>query len=83
MAGVWVENRLIMAIFKIFGKFLLGMYFSTGSLGSAYGAAGSLAVFLAWVYYSALIILVGAEFTQVYARMYGSDIRPGKRSQRI
>ncbi|WP_036478643.1 YihY/virulence factor BrkB family protein [Myxosarcina sp. GI1] len=83
---VWKDvfvGALITALLFIFGKFLLGLYFSTGSLGSAYGAAGSLAVFLAWVYYSALIILIGAEFTQVYARMYGSDIRPGKRSQKV
>ncbi|MGV2827097.1 YihY/virulence factor BrkB family protein [Myxosarcina sp. GI1(2024)] len=83
---VWKDvfvGALITALFFIFGKFLLGLYFSAGSLGSAYGAAGSLAVFLAWVYYSALIVLIGAEFTQVYARMYGSDIRPGKRSRKV
>lgn len=83
---IWKDvfvGALITALLFIFGKFLLGLYLSTGSLGSAYGAAGSLAVFLAWVYYSAQIILLGAEFTQVYARMYGSDIRPSKRSQKI
>lgn len=83
---IWKDvfvGALITALLFIFGKFLLGLYLSAGSLGSAYGAAGSLAVFLAWVYYSAQIILLGAEFTQVYARMYGSDIRPGKRSQKV
>lgn len=75
-------GSVITALLFIFGKFLLGVYISQGSLGSAYGAAGSLIVFLAWVYYSAQIILLGAEFTQVYSQMYGSKIRPNKHSQR-
>lgn len=74
-------GSIITALLFIFGKFLLGVYISKGSLGSAYGAAGSLIVFLAWVYYSAQIILLGAEFTQVYSQMYGSKIRPNKHSQ--
>ena len=74
-------GSVITAVLFLFGKFLLGVYLSRGSLGSAYGAAGSLIVFLAWVYYSAQIILLGAEFTQVYSRMYGSKVRPRKHSQ--
>jgi membrane protein len=74
-------GSIITALLFMFGKFLLGVYISKGSLGSAYGAAGSLIVFLAWVYYSAQILLLGAEFTQVYSRMYGSKIRPKKYSQ--
>lgn len=73
-------GSIITALLFLFGKFLLGVYLSRGSLGSAYGAAGSLIVLLAWIYYSAQIILLGAEFTQVYARLYGSKIRPTKRS---
>ena len=57
-----------------FGKFLLGLYLGKGSFGSTYGAAGSLIIFLAWVYYSAQILLFGAEFTEVYARKFGSKI---------
>ena len=81
---VWkdvIVGSVITALLFLFGKFLLGLYLSQGSLGSAYGAAGSLIVFLAWVYYSAQIILLGAEFTHVYTRMYGSNIRPRKHSQ--
>ncbi len=81
---VWKDvlvGSVITALLFLFGKFLLGMYLSKGSLGSAYGAAGSLIVFLAWAYYSAQIVLLGAEFTQVYTRMYGSKIRPKKHSQ--
>lgn len=74
-------GSMITAVLFLFGKFLLGVYLSKGSLGSAYGAAGSLIVLLAWIYYSAQIILLGAEFTQVYTRMYGSKIRPSKHSQ--
>lgn len=74
-------GSVITAVLFLFGKFLLGVYLSKGSLGSAYGAAGSLIVLLAWIYYSAQIILLGAEFTQVYARLYGSQIRPSKHSQ--
>jgi membrane protein len=66
---------------SVITAFLLGVYLSKGSLGSAYGAAGSLIVLLAWIYYSAQIILFGAEFTQVYTRIYGSKIRPSKHSQ--
>ncbi len=74
-------GSIITALLFLFGKFLLGLYISKGSLGSAYGAAGSLIIFLAWVYYSAQIILLGAEFTQVYTRMYGSKVRARKHSQ--
>lgn len=81
---VWKDvfvGSVITAVLFLFGKFLLGVYLSKGSLGSAYGAAGSLIVLLAWIYYSAQIILLGAEFTQVYTRMYGSKIRPSKHSR--
>lgn len=81
---VWKDvfvGAVITALLFLFGKFLLGMYLSGGTLGSAYGAAGSLIVFLAWVYYSAQIVLLGAEFTQVYARIYGSKLRPSKHSR--
>lgn len=62
----------ITALLFAFGKYLLGWYLSQGSMGSAYGAAGSLIVFLVWIYYSAQIILLGAEFTQVYSYIFGS-----------
>ncbi len=81
---VWKDvlvGAIITALLFLFGKFLLGKYLSGGTLGSAYGAAGSLIVFLAWVYYSAQIVLLGAEFTQVYARLYGSKLRPSKHSR--
>lgn len=54
------------------GKFAIGLYLGKASIGSAYGAAGSLAVVLVWVYYSSQIMFFGAEFTQVYADQHGS-----------
>lgn len=72
---VWIGATITALLFTI-GKFLIGLYLGRGSLGSAYGAAGSLIVFLAWVFYSAQILLFGAEFTQVYARKYGKKILP-------
>jgi membrane protein len=58
------------------GKYAIGLYLGRMSIGSVYGAAGSFAVLLVWVYYTALMSFYGAEFTQVYARRYGSRIRP-------
>jgi membrane protein len=77
---VWVGAIITALLFSI-GKYLIGLYLGRGSFGSAYGAAGSLIVFLAWVFYSAQILLFGAEFTQVYARKYGRQIRPNKHSE--
>lgn len=54
------------------GKFLIGLYLGKASVGSAYGAAGSLVVFIVWVYYSAQIFFLGAEFTRVFAERHGS-----------
>jgi membrane protein len=58
------------------GKFLIGLYLGRASVASAYGAAGSLVVMLIWVYYSAQILLFGAEFSRVYTRNQGRQIRP-------
>lgn len=54
------------------GKLLIGLYLGKSSVGSTYGAAGSLVVVLIWIYYSAQIFFFGAEFTQVYANQHGS-----------
>lgn len=72
---VWVGAGITALLFAV-GKFALGVYIGNGSVGSTYGAAGSVIVLLVWVYYSAQILFFGAEFTQVYARKYGSQIVP-------
>ncbi len=68
---VWVGAAVTAMLFAI-GKLLIGLYIGTSSFASAFGAAGSLAVLLIWMYYSAQIFLLGAEFTWVYAHVYGS-----------
>ncbi len=60
------------------GRFVIGEYLGRGSFASVYGAAGSLAVLLLWVYYSAQILCFGAEFTKVYVRDRGAQPRPRK-----
>ena len=68
---VWAGSIVSALLFTI-GRYFLGFYLSKSILSSAYGAASSLVVLLLWVYYSSLIFLIGAEFTQVFARKYGS-----------
>lgn len=72
---VWIGAGMTAFLFAI-GKFLIGIYLGNSSVASAYGAAGSFVVLLLWIYYSAQILLFGAEFTQVYANRFGSKIRP-------
>ena len=64
------------AILFVLGKFAVGMYLGNSDVGSAFGAAGSLAIILVWIYYSSNIILLGAEFTQVWAQDHGHGIEP-------
>jgi membrane protein len=68
---VWVGSALTALLFTI-GKQLIGLYLGNSGLSSTYGAAGSFVVILVWIYYSAQILLFGAEFTQVFARRFGS-----------
>ncbi len=68
---VWVGAAVTAILFSI-GKFLIGLYIGKSGVVSGFGAAGSLAVVLVWVYYSAQIFLLGAEFTWVYAHEFGS-----------
>ena len=68
----------VTAVLFSLGRLLLGLYIGRSSVSSAYGAAGSLVALVLWVYYSGQIFLFGAEFTQVYAARYGSDIEPSE-----
>ena len=68
---VWIGAVATAALFTM-GKWAIGMYLERAAMASMYGAAASLMVILAWVYYSALIFFLGAEFTYVYAHEYGS-----------
>lgn len=76
---VWV-GAVATAILFMIGKYLIGLYIGRASVGSAFGAAGSLAVLLVWIYYSAQIVLLGAEFTRVYANRFGAKVRPSRQA---
>lgn len=69
-------GALFTALLFMFGKFLISLYLSTNATASSYGAAGSIIILLAWVYYSAAILYFGAEFTKEYAIKYGKGIQP-------
>jgi membrane protein len=75
---VWVGAAITAALFAI-GKWLIGLYIGKSSAASAFGAAGSLVVLMLWVYYSAQIFLLGAEFTRAYAEAHGSRTAPAAR----
>jgi membrane protein len=79
---VWIGASLTGLLF-VLGKFILGLYLGSGAAGSAYGAASSLITLLLWIYYSAQILLFGAEFTQVYSHSYGSRIEPEDHAVRV
>jgi len=79
---VWIGASLTSVLF-VAGKFLLGLYLGSGAAGSAYGAASSLITLLLWIYYSAQILLFGAEFTQVYTHAYGSRVEPEDHAVRV
>jgi membrane protein len=68
---VWI-GALVTAFLFTIGKLLIGLYLGRSSFSGAYGAAGSLIVLLLWIYYSAQIFLLGAEFTRVFAYSQGS-----------
>jgi membrane protein len=73
-----ISGALATSILFIIGKFGISLYLGFSDVASAYGAAGSLIVILAWVYYSSIILFFGAEFTQVYAKYKGKRIIPAE-----
>lgn len=79
---VW-PGALLTAVLFTLGKYAIGLYLAHSSVGSAYGAAGSLVIILLWIYYSAQIFLLGAEFTKMYARRCGSPVRPTPQAQPV
>ena len=79
---VWLGAFVTALLFSL-GKFLIGLYLGNSTVGSSFGAAGSLVLLLLWIYYSAQILLFGAEFTQVYANKFGSKIVPEGKEQAV
>lgn len=70
------KGAMLTAILFMIGKYLIGIYVEKSNLGSVYGAAGSIVIIMVWVYYTAVILYFGAEFTKVYSLKYGSRITP-------
>ena len=89
---VWL-GALVTSLLFTLGKFAIGFYLAKASVASSYGAAGSVVILLLWVYYSSLILYLGAEFTHVYSMRYGSrrsathtpvpDRRDGRNLERL
>ena len=71
-----IMGSVFTALLFLLGKFLINYYIGKANLGITYGAAASIVIILVWVYYSALILFFGAEFTKMYALSHGEGIRP-------
>jgi membrane protein len=71
------------AVFFMIGKLLIGAYFTHSNMSSTYSTAGAVIIILAWVYYSAIILYFGAEFTKVYSNTYGGKIIPNEHTTLI
>ena len=76
-------GALVTAILFSIGKALFSLVLSQTDIASTYGAAGSLAAILFWVFYSSIILLIGASFTQVYASNIGRNIRPSRHAVKV
>lgn len=79
---VWVGAVATALLFTI-GKYLIGLYLAHGNPGRGFGAAASVILILVWVYYSANILFLGAEFTEVWASERGGGIRPKAHAVRV
>ncbi|HEU4885394.1 MAG TPA: YihY/virulence factor BrkB family protein [Longimicrobium sp.] len=82
----WKDVRVgavVTALLFTIGKMLLGLYLGRSNPGEAFGAAGSLALLLVWIYYSSMIVLFGAEFTQAWAIRHGAGIVPKEGARRL
>lgn len=71
-------GSFVTAILFSFGKYVISFYLDFSTVGSVYGAAGSILLLLIWIYYTSLIFFFGAEFTQVYANTHGQGITTNK-----
>ena len=78
---VWV-GALVTAGFFTIGKQVIGLYLGTSTVASSYGAAGSVVILLIWVYYSAQIVLLGAEFTRYYVERFRGEPPPMKHAEK-
>jgi len=75
----WRDVRtgaIVTTILFVLGKYLIGIYLGSSAVGSVFGAAGALALVLVWIYYSAQILFLGAEFTHFYTVKFGAGVKP-------
>lgn len=72
---VWLGAGVTAALFVV-GKWVISLYLARSSMSSSYGAAGSVIVLLAWVYYGSLVVFFGAELTQTWAKANGRPLKP-------
>lgn len=79
---VWV-GAIVTAVLFVLGKYLIGLYLGRAAVVSAYGAAASFAIVLLWLYYSAQILFLGAEFTYAHSVMCGSRVKPTENAERV
>ncbi len=79
---VWLGSAITAALFTA-GKVLIGLYLGKSGVSGKYGAAGSLVVFLIWIYYSAQILFLGAEFTRLWAEVRGHGVAPQRDAERV
>ncbi|HET6655764.1 MAG TPA: YihY/virulence factor BrkB family protein [Gammaproteobacteria bacterium] len=79
---VWIGAIITSVLFTV-GKYLIGIYLGHSRFSTGYGAAGSLILVVVWVYYTSLILFLGAEVTQVYTRRFGTRIRPSPHARFI
>ena len=78
----WVGAAVTSLLFSI-GKLVIGLYLGNGALGSTFGAASSLVIFMMWVFYSSQIVLYGAEFTRLYTIRFGSQVLPSANAVQV
>jgi len=76
-------GALVTTIMFTIGKFAIGFYLSSSDIGNAFGSAGALASFMIWVYYNAVILIMGAEFTQVYTLNQNREVHPTDQSVKV
>lgn len=79
---VWV-GALVTGLLFMIGKFAIGFYLGRSNPGEVFGAAGSLAILLVWIYYASMIVFFGAEFTQIWADRRGGGVAPEKGAVRV
>jgi len=79
---VWIGSA-VTAVLLLLGQAVIALYLAHATTSSIYGAAGSLILLLLWIYYSAQVVLIGAEFTEVYSRHFGSRRAEGRRKDKL